>query len=246
MMGIVYLVGLGPGPAYLTPEARLILKRVDVIIGHATNLRRMKRMVQGKEILAPGHNPLERARLAAICAGKGQAVAIISPGHPGIYAIASTFYDYLRENNLDIPTVVVPGLTLGDYAAARLGSPLGADHAVISLADRASSWRDIKATLSAALAADFVIVIYNPRGKMGTRRLKQALAMALCARLGETPVGVVTDAASRREKIRVLPLAVLDVKDVSSNTLLIIGSRTSFIYQDKMITPRAYRPGFGY
>ncbi len=247
MMGVVYLVGIGPGDAaHLTPEARTTLNKTSVIIGHPGSIRHVSRIIRGKEVLTLNHNPLERSRLAVARAAEGQDVAIISLGHPGIYAIASTLYTYLKENNLDIPVTVVPGLTLGDYAAAKLGSPLGADHAVISLADRAGSWRYTKAVLAAALTADLVIVIYNPRGNLGVSRLKYVLASALAARPRETPVGLVTDAASRWEKVSVLPLASLDVKDVTENTLLVIGSHASFIYRDKMITPRAYRLGVGY
>ncbi|MCL2149556.1 MAG: precorrin-3B C(17)-methyltransferase [Dehalococcoidia bacterium] len=247
MTGTVYLIGLGPGGvAYLTPEARNSLKGVDVVIGHASNLRQVGRLVRDKEIHALERNPLERACLAATRAGEGHNVAIVSLGHPGIYAIASTFFSYLKENGLDIPVVVVPGLTLGDYVAAKLGSPLGADHAVISLADRAGHWRDIKARLVAALVADLVIVIYNPRGKLGASRLQHVITLALLVRPGETPVGLVTDAASLREKVSVSPLAMLNSRDIKANTLLVIGSRASFIYRGKMITPRTYRLGVGY
>jgi len=247
MAGTVFLVGLGPGgTAYLTPEARAVLQMVGVVVGHSNCLRRLRRIIKGKETLTPDHNPLERARLAAARALAGLDVAIVSIGHPGIYAIASTFYGYLQDNNLDIPVTVIPGLTLGDYAAAKLGSPLGANHAVISLADRGCSWRDVKAALAAALAADFVVVIYNPRGKMGADRLKRAMDLILLARSAETPVGLVTDATSRREKVIVLPLGALDAKDVKVDTLLVIGSCTSFIYRGNMITPRSYHPGSGY
>jgi len=247
MTGAIYLVGIGPGDAdYLTPEARTALNKAGIIIGHPSSLRYVRSVIRGKEVLALDHNPIERSRLAVTRAREGHDVAIISLGHPGIYAIASTLYSYLRENDTDVPVTVIPGLTLGDYASAKLGSPLGADHAVISLADRAGSWRDTKAKLVAALAADFVIVIYNPRGKIGARRLEYVLAAVLLARPKETPVGLVTDAASRREKISVLPLVSLNSKDVKNNTLLIIGNRTSFTYRGKMVTPRAYRQGIGY
>ena len=247
MTGTVFLVGLGfGGIAYLTPEAHAVLKRVEVIVGHESSLRCLKRIIKGKEIMVPNHNPLERSRLAVSCAREGRDVAIASAGHPGIYAIASTFYGYLRENDLDIPVVVIPGLTMGDYAAARLGSPLGADHAVISLADRAGAWRNTKAALTAALAADFVIVVYNPRGKLGSHRLKRVLTLVLLARSGETPVGLVTNAGSRLEKVGVTSVATLDAGDVKVNSLLVIGNRSSFIYQGKMITPRTYLPGLGY
>jgi cobalt-precorrin 5A hydrolase/precorrin-3B C17-methyltransferase len=202
--GTIYLVGIGPGDGmHLTPEAFETLLHSSVIIGNGDTLSQVHRLVhQTITMLEIGRNPLERSRTAAEKAAAGMDVAIVSPGHPGIYAIASTLLGFLKDNNLDIPVRVIPGLTLAVYASARLGSPLGTDYAVVSLADRAGKWVDIKDRLNSVIGAGLVVVIYNPVGaKKDSSRLRQAVNMASSCRPRTTPVGVVTDAADRNEKV---------------------------------------------
>ncbi len=247
MAGTIFLIGLGPGDAqHLTPEAKDSLKKTTAVIGNKSSLAQITRLTRGKELLSIDRNPVERARVAVEKARGGINVAVISPGHPGVYAIASTLFAYLKENNLDIEVEVIPGLTLADYGAARLGSPLGADHAVISLADKAGEWRDTKNRLMAALAADYAIVAYNPRGRLGNSRLLALLKMTADFRGPQTPVGIVTDAAGKREKVAVTTLGKLDMKEVKINTLLVIGNSETYIYRGRMVTPRPYKAGVGY
>jgi precorrin-3B C17-methyltransferase len=247
MSGTIYLVGLGPGKAaQITPEARGSLKKASVIIGSKDSLRQAARLIRGKERVSTAHSPVERAMIASEKALAGIDTAIVSPGHPGVYAIASTLFAYLKAHNLDVPVEVVPGLTLADYAAARLGSPIGADHAVVSLADRAGDWRDTKKRLMAALAADFALVIYNPRGKLDGGRLKTLLKLAGGYRTPGTPVGMLSEAGGRKERSAVSTMGELDLKEVRNNTLLIIGNSQTYVYRGRMVTPRPYQPETGY
>ena len=185
MKGTIYLVGIGPGDdVHLTPEASQLLHKSPVVIGNKHTLSQVRRLIpQNADFLEISHGPLERSRAAAEKAEAGHDVAIVSPGHPGVYAIASTLMSFLRDNNQDIKVKVIPGLTLADYVAARLGSPLGADYAVISLADRAGSWSDIKKRLRHVIKADMVVVIYNPVViKKKPSRLRLTIQMASAAR----------------------------------------------------------------
>jgi precorrin-3B C17-methyltransferase len=247
MTGTIYLIGIGPGDAaYITPEARAAIKKAQTLIGQEESFSSIRRLVRGKEILARKMSPPARSRLAIVRAQSGCDVAIISSGHPGIFAIASTFFDYLKNSQIDIPVKVIPGLTLADYAAARLGSPLGYDFAVLSLADQATDWAETKQRFIAALAADFVIVIYNPVGKIGTERIRDAFNLALDYRAPRTPVGLVTDAASKKEQLTITDISHVSSEIITVNTLVIIGNSRSFIYAGKLITPRSYTPGIGY
>jgi precorrin-3B C17-methyltransferase len=247
MSGTVYLIGLGPGDMlHLTPEARAALRRVGAVVGHPDALRHLRRLVRGKEVVAIAQDPQERSRAAVARAQAGQDVAIVSPGHPGIYAIASTFFSYLQEKRLKLKVEVVPGLSLAEYAASRLGSPLGSDWAVISLADQSSGWPAIRQRLQAALAGGFVVVIYNPRGKLGAERLAEARNFALTCRKPGVPVGLVSEATRAGEQVMVTTLAEFDPAAVTPDTLLIIGNNESFIYEGRFITPRPYTPGLGY
>ena len=203
-------------------------------------------LTRGKEVIAERQSPLERSRLAVEKAQAGQDVAIISSGDPGIYAIAATFLDYLKENNIMLDVKVVPGVGLAGYAASRLGAPLGNDSASITLTDQGTPWPVIKKRLEAAAAADFVIVIYNPFGKLGPSRLQEALKIIAECRPAQTPVGVLSQAATLEEKTQITTLGEVDVSALPVDTLLIIGNSQSYIRDGKMVTPRLYREGVGY
>jgi precorrin-3B C17-methyltransferase len=247
MSGRVYLVGMGPGNrGNITPEALAALKKAQVIVGHKECIRLIKAFIKNKEVIADDQSPIERSRIAVEKAQGGQEVAIVSSGDPGTYAIASTFLTYLKDNRIKLNVKVIPGLTLASYAAARLGSPLGHDMAIISLADQATPWIDTKKRLGAAAGADFVVTLYNPTGKLGTRRVKEALSLIRNFRPAKTPVGLLRQAASRDEKLELTTLDKVSPAAIQTDTLVIIGNSQTFIYAGYMVTPRAYKEGVGY
>ena len=247
MSETVYLVGIGPGPREnITPEALAALKKARVVIGHRECIDLIKALIKNKEVIADNLSPIERSRIAVEKAQSGQDVAIVSIGDPGTYAIASTFLAYLKDNQINLSVKVIPGLTLASYAAGRLGSPLGHDVATISLADQAIPWINIKKRLEAAASADFVVTLYNPTGKLGTRRVKEALSLIRNFRPAGTPVGLLRQAASRDEELELTTLDKVSPAAIQSDTLVIIGNSQTFIYTGYMVTPRAYKEGVGY
>lgn len=247
MSKTVYLVGIGPGQAELiTPEALAIIREVSVVIGQPECLALIGAVTNGKEVIAARHSPLERSRLAVEKAREGRAVAIISGGDPGVYAIAATFLNYLKENNLTLEVKIIPGLGLAGYAAARLGAPLGNDYATITLTDQGTPWPVIKQRLEAASSGGFVIVIYNPLGKLGPARLQEALQIISAHRPAQTPVGMLSEAASPTEKTLITTLGEVKTTELAVDTIIIVGNSQSYVREGKMITPRLYRKGIGY
>jgi len=247
MIGKVYLVGIGTGcPDEMTPRATNAITRARVVIGHGYSLDMIHPLLEGKEVIGQGMNPLERSTTAVEYCLKGETVAIISSGDPGIYAIASTFFSFLKQGEITIPVEVIPGLTTSTSAAARLGSPLGNDFAVISLADQAGCWSSTQERLKQAATSDFVLVLYNPLGKLGRERF-----LAACQALEElrdpcTAVGVVSGAGSDHESAEITTLGLLCKAAITGDSLIIIGNSTTFVFDNWMITPRAYQPGLGY
>lgn len=245
--GRVYLVGIGPGSLdNMTPRARKILKKVPVVIGHKASLDLIKKVISGKEIIHGEMSPIERTRIAVEKAQEGRDVAIVSTGDPGIYAIASTFFGYLKEKGLGVEVEVIPGVTVASAAAALLGSPLGHDFAVISLADLATHWGAIKRRLESAARSDFVVVLYNPRGKVGNKRVKEAVEILMTYRKATTPIGIATKATSEQEKVSLTTLGEVSGYDIDTDTLLIVGNSETFVFNGKMATPRGYKEGIGY
>ena len=247
MEGRVYLIGTGSGGlGDLTPRARAAISRADVLIASNFSQAFVESCVSGQRLETGFKTPVERAEAAVRYALEGLQAAIISPGDPGVYAIASTFFSYLKENNLTISIEIVPGITTASYASALLGSPLGHDFAVISLADQAGSWSLTHQKLVAAARAGYVLVLYNPVGKIGSSRIGQVVR-ELSMMLGpETPAGIVSNAGTDCEQAVVTRLESLHKATIHPDTLIIIGNSTTYVYDGWMVTPRSYQPGLGY
>jgi precorrin-3B C17-methyltransferase len=247
MSAKVYLVGIGPGQADLiTPEATEAIGRAQIIIGHPECMALVEALTRGKEIVSDRRSPVERSQLVVEKAQAGKNVVIISSGDPGVYAIAATFLDYLKTNDIEMDVSIIPGVGMGGYAAARLGAPLGNDFASITLTDQGTPWSDIRKRLEAAASADFVIAIYNPFGKLGPARLIEAMHILSLSRKPQTPVGMLSEAATPREKKLITTLGELSIASMPADTILIIGNSQSYVYEGRMITPRHYRQGVGY
>jgi precorrin-3B C17-methyltransferase len=247
MNGIVYVVGLGPGRAGLiTPEALEVIQKVQVAIGQPECLDLIENVTSGKEIVFERQSPLERSRLAVEKARSGKDVALVSLGDPGTFAIASTFLGYIKDNHVSLDVRIIPGLNLASYSASLLGAPLGNDWASITLTDQGIPWEVTRRRLEAAAEADFVIAIYNPIGKLGQCRLKELLGIISSFRIAETPVGLVSHAASPHEKIIFTTLAAMEGVTIPVDTLVIIGNSQSFVREGKFTTPRFYKEGTGY
>ncbi len=247
MNGRIYLVGVGPGSREnITPRAAKVLKNVQVIIGHKTCLDLLWKIVIGKEVVAGEMTPIERAAMAVEKARQGRDVAVVSSGDIGIYAFASTFFSYLRDKGLKLEVEVIPGVTVASAAAALLGSPLGRDFATISLADQATGWSDIKSRLISAAESDFVVVLYNPRGKIGSKRVAEAIKILLNYGQAATPVGIVTSATTGQEKVIIATLGEVSVGEIETDTIVIVGNSETYVYNGRMVTPRGYIEGLGY
>ena len=247
MNGTVYIVGLGPGRAGLiTPEALAVIQKVPTAIGQPECFNLIEELVNGKEIIFERQSPLEVSRLAVEKALSGKDVAVVSSGDPGTFAIASTFLGYIKENHISLNARVIPGLNLAGYASSLMGAPLGNDWASITLTDQGTPWNVTRRRLEAAAEADFVIVIYNPVGKLGQSRLKETFSVISGLRTAETPVGLVSHAASPDEKIVLTTVKAMEGVIVPTDTLVIIGNSQSYVADGKFNTPRFYKKGTGY
>ena len=247
MSGKVYLIGIGSGnPADLTPRAERAIVESQIVIGHDFSLELIRRLLKEKQAIGQEMSPLERSSVAVEYCLKGLSVAIISTGDPGIYAIAATFLNYLKEKEIIIPVEVIPGITTSSNAAAILGAPIGNDFAVISLSDQSGIWPSALERLEQAAAADFVLVLYNPLGKLGNKRVLDVCGALGSIRNPKTPVGVVSCAGGKDESVQIINLEDLPRTRLSADSLIIIGSSSTRRYADWMITPRAYQPGIGY
>lgn len=243
------VVGLGPGDAsLLTPQARAALERAEVIAGYSTYMDMVPaELKEGKDCLSTGMmGEVERCGQAVEAALEGRRTVLVCSGDPGVYALAGLVLELLETRGLAerLPVEIVPGIPALCAAAALLGAPLTHDFACVSLSDLLTPWELIHKRLKAALEADFVLGIYNPRSRRRTGQLEEALALALSQRGPETPVGLVRQAFRPEQRVRVMPLAELDPAEVDMLSILIIGNSSTRIMEDgrggRMLTPRGY------
>jgi precorrin-3B C17-methyltransferase len=180
----------------------------------------------------------KRAALAVEEAKKGNNVALVSGGDPGIYAMASVLFGYLRKIGEDVDVEIIPGITAAIAAAACLGAPLGHDFAVISLSDILTSWDVIERRIKEAAKGDFVVVFYNPKSKQRKWQIGRAKEILMKYRDPNTPVGLVKNAMRKGEEKILTTLEKMERHPIDMSTTVIVGNSKTFVYRDKMITPR--------
>lgn len=240
------VVGLGPGDAaLLSPQAREALALAEVVVGYTVYMDMVPLDLKaGKTCVSTGMmGEIDRCRQAVEAAASGRTTAVVCSGDPGIYALAGLVLELVEEQGLtdSLPVEIVPGIPAVCAAAALLGAPLTHDFACVSLSDLLTPWPRILARLEAALAADFVLVLYNPRSKRRVSQLEEALALAARHRAPDTPVGVVRQAFRPDQSVRTVPLAGVRPEDVDMLSLLVIGNSDTRRIGPYMVTPRGYR-----
>ncbi|OBK78300.1 precorrin-2 C(20)-methyltransferase [Mycobacterium sp. 1164985.4] len=241
--GSVAVVGLGPGSTdWMTPQCRRELAAATDLIGYGPYLDRVGNRAGQRKHPSDNTDEPARARLACTLAEQGRAVAVVSSGDPGVFAMATAVLEEAKQWP-GVSVRVVPAMTAAQAVASRVGAPLGHDYAVISLSDRLKPWDVIAARLSAAAQADLVLAIYNPASKTRRWQVGAMRDLLLEYRDPGTPVVIGRDVSGPREEVSVLRLADLDPADVDMRCLLIIGSSQTQWYTDdgdRVFTPRRY------
>ncbi len=234
---------------------------MDAVAGYTTYIDLVRPIIEGKTIIRTAmKKEIRRAEEAIDTALAGTSCAMVSSGDAGIYAMAGLVLELCRRRNIAITAAgctpaatagksleieVVPGIPALCAGAALLGAPLTHDFAVISLSDLLTPWEIIEKRLEAAAAADFVIVLYNPRSRKRNWQLEAACRIALRHRLPQTPAGIVSRAARAGQSVHIVPLADLPAAAVDMQTIVFIGNSTTFAYGDLMVTPRGYTQKYG-
>lgn len=198
-------------------------------------------LLAGKEVISSQMmKEVDRGRQALEMVAAGKTVSLVSGGDPGIYAMAGLVFEMARDRGDNMPIEVIPGIAALNSCAARLGAPLMHDFAAISLSDLLTPWPLIEKRLAAAAAADFVIVLYNPKSKKRTMHIGKAQEIILNHRGPETPVGIVTGATQDNETVTLTTLANMLDAEITMQSCVIIGNSSTLTWHDFMVTPRGY------
>ena len=238
--GRLALVSLGPGEEALIPAlARDTLAASELVVGLGQYVDRVRHLLRpGTKVLTmPLGDEIARAGAALDEARAGGAVALVSSGDVGVYAMGSPALELAGD---DVDVVVVPGITAAQAAASLLGSPLGHDHCSVSLSDLLTPWPVIERRVQAAALGDFVVSLYNPRSKGRDWQLGKVKEMLLGHRPPDTPVGIVKDAYRPTQAVTVTDLASLRPEDVDMLTVVVVGSSQTKVVSGRMVTPRGY------
>ena len=258
--GRLSILGIGPGSdAWRSPEVSALVEQSSDLVGYSLYLDLLGPLANGRIRHDFGLGEEEaRVRHAMELAAKGRSVALICSGDAGIYAMATLAFELLDKARLPdtdadglsdaarrIEIVVSPGISALQAAAARAGAPLGHDFCTISLSDLLTPWPDIQRRIRAAAEGDFVIAFYNPVSRRRRTQLAHARDVLLGHRPPDTPVILASNLGRDGEKLRIVPLAQLDIETVDMLTVVIVGSSQTRSVRagdgrDWVYTPRGY------
>lgn len=243
MAGSIVVVGLGPGNlAHLTPAARHALETAEVISGYKTYLKLINTVAPHIPREGSGmRQEVSRVNRVINLALNGRRVALISSGDAGVYGMAGLVFEVLRERQIDhLDVEIVPGVSALNAAAALLGAPLMTDFAAISLSDQLVPRDEILRRVELAAQADFILCLYNPKGKKRVEPFERTCNILARHRPPDTPVGVVRAAYREGQQVRLITLAELPQAEIDMVTLIIVGNSRTEVYNGKMVTRRGY------
>ncbi len=242
-MNKLFVVGLGPGEArYLTEQAREALERADLICGYSVYIDLIRPLYPQKEYFTtPMKQEIDRCRYALDSAQRGITTAMVCSGDAGVYGMASPILE-LAGDYPDVEIEVVAGITAALSGAAVLGAPLGHDFCVISLSDLLTPWPVIETRLECAAKGDFALCLYNPGSKKRADYLQKAVQILMRAgKAPDTCCGYVRNIGREGQQARTLTLAELESAPMDMFTTVFIGSSTTRILENHLVTPRGYR-----
>lgn len=243
MKSKITVIGIGPGhEGDMTSRAIDALRNADIVVGYNYYIPFISHLLkEDAEVLKNGmKQEQKRIEKAVEIAEEGRDVCVISSGDSGIYGMAPLVYEMLKEKGVDAEVEVIPGISAFQKAASLLGAPIGHDFCVISLSDLMTPWAVIEKRIKAAVDADFVTAVYNPKSTGRYWELYRLKELFLQGRSANTPVGYVRQAGRDEETVKVTTLRDFDPEDVDMFTVVIIGNSQSYQWQEYIITPRGY------
>jgi precorrin-3B C17-methyltransferase len=91
-----------------------------------------------------------------------------------------------------------------------------------------------------AAQADFILCLYNPKGRKRVKPFEQTCRILARHRSPDTPVGIVRAAYRQNQQVELIAVADLPQAEVNMVTILIVGNSRTGVFKGKMVTPRGY------
>ncbi|WP_137286021.1 precorrin-3B C(17)-methyltransferase [Halorussus salinisoli] len=255
--GRLVAVGLGPGEAEgMTSRAKTALADAEHIVGYTTYVDLLPDEItdDAEDIYStPMCGEVSRTEEAIDRALAGNDVAIIGSGDPNVYALAGLALEILESKGGTASMVdfeVVPGVPAAQSCAARVGAPLVNDTVSISLSDHLTDMPTIESRLHATAKEGFTIAIYNPWSRKRRENFEKCCEILLEHRDEDTPVGIVHAAGREDEEVEIATLGDLpdlgETDLIDMTTTLLVGNEETYVWDDRMVTPRGYETKYDY
>jgi precorrin-3B C17-methyltransferase len=246
--GKLWIVGLGPGDAAMqTPQATEALAQATDLVGYFPYVDRVPQKPGQVRHASDNREELDRARLALTLAAQGRAVAVVSSGDAGVFAMASAVFEAIDKGDpawRDLDVEVVAGISAMFAAAARLGAFLGHDFCAISLSDNLKPWALVLRRLRAAAEAGLVMALYNPLSRARPWQLAEAFGVLREVLPPTTPVVFATAVSRPEETIDIVDLAAAEPARADMRTLVMVGSAATRRIERPGQRPWVYTPRF--
>ena len=248
MSGRLTVVGVGPGPeAWVTPAVSAVLAGAEELFGYGPYIDRLPLRPRQVRHATDNRQELSRAEAALAVAAAGRSVAVVSGGDPGVFAMAAAVCEAIDKGPPEWRALNVafePGVTAMLAAAARVGAPLGADFAVMSLSDNLKPWTVIERRLRLASEADLTLALYNPASQARGGGAERAFGVLKACRHSDTPVVLASAVGRTDEKIVIARLGDCDGAGVDMRTLIIVGSSGTRVIARPGGSPLVYTERF--
>jgi len=255
--GQLIAVGLGPGhPEGMTERAKDALLEAEHIVGYTTYIELIPDEIteQADDIYdTPMCGEVSRTEESIDRALAGNDVAIVGSGDPNVYALAGLALEILESKGATASMVdfeVVPGVPAAQSCAARLGAPLVNDTVSVSLSDHLVPMPEIESRLHAVASENFTITIYNPWSRKRRENFEKACEILLTHRDEDTPVGIVHGAGREDEQVMITELGELEdlgeSEIIDMTTTIVVGTEDTYVWDDRMVTPRGYETKYDY
>jgi uroporphyrin-III C-methyltransferase len=249
-IGVVWLVGAGPGdPDLLTVRALNVIRQADIIVHDGLVSRAILDLAPaGARLIGVAKRKSRHAypqeeisRMLAAFALEGHTVVRLKGGDPFIFGRGGEELEACRAAGVECR--VVPGVTAALAAAASAGAPLthrGAAQAVTFVTGHAKAGEAPDLDWPALARANQTVVIYMGLSNAG------AIAARLVAagRDPATPALIVENASLADERRILADLGSLGVaaEGLSGPALLIVGEAMALASASEFPTPAVARP----
>ncbi|AHF99141.1 cobalamin biosynthesis protein [Halostagnicola larsenii XH-48] len=255
--GQLIAVGLGPGhPEGMTERAKAALLEAEHIVGYTTYIDLIPDEIteEADELYdTPMCGEVSRTEEAIDRTLAGNDVAIVGSGDPNVYALAGLALEIIESKGATASMVdfeVVPGVPAAQSCGARLGAPLVNDTVSISLSDHLVPMPEIESRLHSVASESFTITIYNPWSRKRRENFQKCCEILLTHRDHDTPVGIVHGAGREDEQVLITELGELEElgesEIIDMTTTIVVGNEETYVWDDRMVTPRGYETKYDY